>query len=79
MNRLSDYLTVADAGSVRGVCKDTRRRWDRAGKLTARRHPLTRYRLYLKTELESLLKRLAAKAEGRPSRRRVKKKRSQRQ
>jgi len=78
MRRLNEYLTVADAASVLGVCKDTLRRWDRAGKLTARRHPVTRYRLYLKTELESLLKGLAAKAEGRPLRKRSTKKRSQR-
>ena len=32
--------------SCSGVSKDTLRRWDRAGKLEARRHPITGYRLY---------------------------------
>ncbi len=78
MHRVSDYLTVVEAAEVLGVSKDTLRRWDKKGKLTARRHPVTRYRLYLKTELESLLRRLEAKAEGRASRRRSNKKRSHR-
>jgi len=56
MNRLSDYLTVAEAAEVLGVSKDTLRRWDKAGKLPARRHPVTRYRLYLKQELNVLLR-----------------------
>ena len=56
MRRLNDYLTVAEAANVLGVSKDTLRRWDRAGKLTARRHPVTRYRLYLQKELEDLLR-----------------------
>jgi excisionase family DNA binding protein len=47
MNRLSDYLTVVEAAKVLGVSKDALRRWDKKGKLTARRHPVTRYRLYL--------------------------------
>ncbi|MFH0979918.1 MAG: helix-turn-helix domain-containing protein [Planctomycetota bacterium] len=56
MHRLSDYLTVAEAAEILGVSKDTLRRWDRSGKLSARRHPVTRYRLYLKKELEDLLR-----------------------
>lgn len=56
MPKLSDYLTVGDAADVLGVSKDTLRRWDRAGKLQARRHPVTGYRLYLKNELDHLLK-----------------------
>lgn len=39
--RLCDYLTVAQASEVLGVSKDTLRRWDRAGRLEARRHPVT--------------------------------------
>jgi excisionase family DNA binding protein len=60
MIRLSDYLTVVEAAKVLGVSKDTLRRWDKKGKLTARRHPVTRYRLYLKKELEDLLRLLGA-------------------
>lgn len=56
--KLSDYLTVAQAAKLLGVSKDTLRRWDKAGKLTARRHPVTRYRLYLREELEAFLRQL---------------------
>ena len=31
------------------------RRWDNDGKLTARRHPVSRYRLYLKDDLDKFL------------------------
>ncbi|MCK4624764.1 MAG: helix-turn-helix domain-containing protein [Phycisphaerae bacterium] len=34
---MSDYLTIGDAAEYLGISKDTLRRWDRAGKLTARR------------------------------------------
>jgi len=54
--KLSDYLTVNDAATLLGVSKATLRNWDRAGKLKARRHPLNRYRLYSRGELESLMK-----------------------
>jgi excisionase family DNA binding protein len=55
MAKLNEYLTVGEAAEFVGVSKDTLRRWDRAGKLTARRHPITGYRLYLRRELEQLL------------------------
>lgn len=67
MYRLNEYLTVAEAAVLLGVSKDTLRRWDKAGKLKARRHPVTGYRLYLKVELEELLGGLA----GRSSRRKA--------
>ncbi len=59
MPKLSDYLTVAEAAQVLGVSKDTLRRWDKAGKLTARRHPVTRYRLYLRKELDAFLRQVS--------------------
>jgi len=55
MPKLSDYLTIGDAAEYLGISKDTLRRWDRAGKLTARRHPVSRYRLYVRKELDALL------------------------
>ena len=65
MHRLNEYLTVAEAAVVLGVSKDTLRRWDKAGKLKARRHPMTHYRLYLKTELEKLLRSLVGGSSNR--------------
>lgn len=62
MPKLNEYLTVAQAAQIVGVSKDTLRRWDKAGKLKARRHPVTGYRLYLRTELEAFLAQVADEA-----------------
>lgn len=53
---LSDYLTVGEAARFLGVSAGTLRNWDRAGKVKAARHPVNRYRLYHRRDLESLLK-----------------------
>jgi excisionase family DNA binding protein len=55
MNKLNEYVTVGGAASYLGVSKDTLRRWDAAGKLKARRHPVTGFRLYLVEELAPIL------------------------
>ena len=58
MAKLNEYLTVGEAAAFLGVSKDTLRRWDRAGKLRAHRHPITKYRLYLKKDLAAVLRRV---------------------
>jgi len=55
VKKLSDYLSVGDAASYLGVASCTLRRWDATGKLKARRHPVTGFRLYLKEELDAIL------------------------
>jgi excisionase family DNA binding protein len=52
---LADYLTVGEAAERLGVSRATLRNWDKAGKLTPHRHPVNRYRLYRRSELEELL------------------------
>ena len=59
MSKLSDFLTVGEAAEHLGVSRDSLRRWDRAGKLKARRHPITGYRLYLRDDLDRLLRHLS--------------------
>ena len=54
--KFNEYLTVAEAAAYLGCSADTLRRWDRANKLTARRHPMTAYRLYLPHELDEFLR-----------------------
>jgi len=54
--QLSEYLTVQQAASMLGVSSSTLRNWDRAGKFKAIRHPFNGYRLYLRTNLEKILK-----------------------
>ena len=53
---MKDYITIKDASEVLGVDKMTLRRWDKAGKLKSYRHPINRYRLYVKSDLEELLR-----------------------
>jgi len=73
MAKINEYLTVGEAAEFLGVSKDTLRRWDRAGKLKARRHPITGYRLYLRKELDSFLRGVMAAEGAQPSKRSKKK------
>ena len=45
-SEVSEILTIKAAAEVLGVSEQTLRRWDRAGKLRAKRHPMNGYRLY---------------------------------
>lgn len=56
MENLKDYLNIKQASELLGVSSMTLRRWDNLGKLKSYRHPLNKYRLYKKEELENLLK-----------------------
>jgi len=62
MENLKDYMTVKEAANYLGVSADTLRRWDRSGKVKAIRHPVNRYRLYLRDELAEVLKNLRLQA-----------------
>jgi len=77
MAKINDFMTVGEASAYLCVSKDSLRRWDRAGKLTARRHPINGYRLYLKAELDKFLGKfgVADKPAGRSSRSKRKTKR----
>lgn len=55
---LKDYLTVTEAAEFLGVTPTTLRRWDRRSKLRSKRHPINRYRLYRKKDLEVFLAKL---------------------
>jgi excisionase family DNA binding protein len=52
---LKNYLTIKEAADFLGVTPETLRNWDRAGKMRAARHPINRYRLYLRDDLVALL------------------------
>ena len=64
MAKISEFMTVGKASDYLGVSPTSLRRWDRAGKLKARRHPASRYRLYLKSDLDKFLCKLGAVEEG---------------
>lgn len=55
MTKLSDFMKIADAAEYLGVSPNTLRNWEAAGKILAHRHPVNRYRLFKKEELDELL------------------------
>ena len=50
------YLTIKEAAEFLGVTPLTLRNWDKNGKFSAGRHPISNYRTYKIEQLESLLK-----------------------
>lgn len=61
MANLKNYLTIKEAAEYIGVAPATLRRWDKIKKLKSYRHPINRYRLYQKKDLEALLKKIKPK------------------
>ena len=55
MVKITEYLKVGEASDYIGASPSSLRRWDRARKLKARRHPVNKYRLYLKADLDKFL------------------------
>ena len=51
---MSEYITLSEAAEYVGKSKETLRRWDREGKLSAVREPISNYRVYNKAELQTL-------------------------
>ena len=43
---MNKYLTLSEASELIGKSKETLRRWDREGKLSAVREPMSNYRVY---------------------------------
>ena len=59
VEKLSDYMRVAEAADYLGVSPNTLRNWVNAGKIAAIRHPLNDYRLFRKEDLDALLRKVA--------------------
>lgn len=51
---MKEYLTLSEASELIGKSKETLRRWDREGKLTAVREPMSNYRVYKREQVETL-------------------------
>jgi DNA (cytosine-5)-methyltransferase 1 len=51
---MSEYITLAEASELIGKSKETLRRWDREGKLSAVREPMSNYRVYRRTQVQTL-------------------------
>jgi excisionase family DNA binding protein len=59
MERLNEFVKVAEAAEILGVSQGTVRAWAEAGKLPMRRNPANGYRLFKRTELEAFLQEAA--------------------
>ncbi len=66
MERLDDYLRIREAAEFLGVSPNTLRNWGREDKITEFRHPVNNYRLYRRSDLEDILRRITKprQAEG---------------
>ena len=56
MPKLDDYLLIKEAAAYLVCCQNSLRNWEMAGKIPVRRHPVNRYRLYRRSDLDKLLK-----------------------
>jgi MerR family copper efflux transcriptional regulator len=63
MDKLHDYLRIQEAAAFLGVSPNTLRNWGREDKFPEFRHPVNNYRLYQRSDLEAVLRRV-----GRPGR-----------
>jgi excisionase family DNA binding protein len=68
MNKLSEYVKVAEAAQILGVSQGTVRSWAEAGKIPMHRNPANGYRLFLRTDLELWLRRVAQPVNTAPRR-----------
>ncbi len=50
--KMKKYYSIAEVADLLSVSKETLRRWDRSGKLTAVREPMSNYRVYHKDQLK---------------------------
>lgn len=60
-----EIVTIREAAEILGVAAVTLRRWDDSGKLRARRHPMSGYRIYRVKDLEKLREEILEGQEGR--------------
>ncbi len=52
---MKDYLTLSETSELIGKCKETLRRWDKEGILSAVREPVSNYRVYKKADVQALM------------------------
>ncbi len=58
MKKIEDYLQIKEAAELLGVTRATLRNWEKHKKLVSHRHPMNRYRLYKKEDLDALLRKI---------------------
>ena len=55
MQKVDEYLKIAEAAKLLGVAENTVRSWADGGKLAARRNPANGYRLFRRQDLVAFL------------------------
>lgn len=58
MQNEEKYLQVKEAAELLGVCPNTIRNWGKSGKVDEYRHPLNGYRMFRRSDLETLARKL---------------------
>lgn len=66
MPNLDEYLYITEAAKYVGVCINTLRNWEAAGKLRVHRNPMNYYRLYRLADLDALLRQIERSPATRP-------------
>lgn len=51
---MNEYMTLSEVSQYIGKSKETLRRWDKEGKLSAVREPVSNYRVYKKSDVDTL-------------------------
>ena len=62
MMKNEGYVRVKQAAEILGVSPNTVRAWGADGKLAEHRHPLNNYRLYKRSELEKIVRKVERSA-----------------
>ena len=60
---IKDYYSLNEVSEILGKSKETLRRWDRDGKFSAVREPISQYRIYKKEQVNSFLEQLSIDCE----------------
>ena len=60
MPKLNEFVTIREADRFLGVAPNTLRNWHATGKIPVYRNPIGNYRLFKKTDLDDLLRQIAA-------------------
>ena len=59
MEKLSEYVKIAEAALILGVSQNTLRAWAASGKVPVTRNPVNGYRLFRRPDLEQLLQEIS--------------------
>ena len=59
VSKLSEYVKVAEAAEILGVSSGTVRTWAARGDIPMHRNPVNGYRLFKRSDLDKLLKKVA--------------------